>query len=122
MPIVSPRASIKEGVLVPLSWPKEKIVEWCRKLAEAIRAALDGKLETVSTVSLTANAATTTITDERIGPDTVIVLTPTTANAAAEIGNGTIYQTLPNATAGSLVLNHANNSQADRTFGRLLVG
>src|SRR3990167_4571307 len=97
MPITSPRASLKETLWVPTSWDPKKVYEWVRKIAETLSAVLDGKLNNrISTTSLTANAATTTITDERIGPDTVVVLTPTTANAAAEIGNGTLYQTPPN--------------------------
>lgn len=91
-------------------------------LALAVSRLFDGKLNTVGSVTLRASQATTTITDKRIGANTLVLLIPTTANASAEFGAGTIYQTLPNAANGSAVLNHANNANADKTFGYFLVG
>jgi hypothetical protein len=43
-----------------------------------------------------------------------------TANAAAEVGNGTIYVSA--VTNGSFTLTHANNSQVDRTFRYAISG
>lgn len=102
----------------PLRHPQEE--EHRYQLALAMRRLFDAKVNTVSTVTLTANAATTTITDNRIGANTIAVLVPTTANAAAALA--TTYQTLPNAANGSAVLNHASNAQSDKTFGVLLIG
>ena len=45
---------------------------------------------------------------------------PTTANASAEIGNGTIFISARN--DGNYVLTHANNSQNDRTFLYVILG
>lgn len=122
MPVTSPRASLQEQITAPTYWPKEQITEWVRRVAETVNNILDGKINTVKTVTLTANVASTTISDERIGKNTVVLLTPTTANASAEFGAGTIYQTLPNVTSGAAVINHANNAQADRTYGMVLIG
>ena len=105
--------------LIGLLW---QIVEWQRLTAGVVNSLMDGKDNAVSTVTLTASVATSTIVDGRLGPDTLVVLVPTTANAAAELGNGTLYQTLPNATKGQAVLNHANNAQTDRDFGYALRG
>ncbi len=120
MTISSPRASAIGFPTAPLEWADEK--EWLRKLAEVVDSLSDGKINATGTVTLTASQATTTLSDRRIGLNTKVFLTPVTANASAEIGAGAIYQTLPNTTEGQAVLNHANNSQSDRTFGFALLG
>ena len=94
-------------------------VEHRRQLALAIRRLFDGKLNTMGTVTLTASATSTTITNEKIGVRTIVMLFPTTANAAGEVG---YYQTWPNASTGSAVINHANDSRSDRTFTYILLG
>lgn len=118
MPLTSPRASAFGYSLAPLFWADIK--EWVRKCAEVVNLAMNGKINTTGTVTLTANAATTTITDSRIGRTTKVFLVPTTANAANALA--TTYQTFPNASVESAVLNHANNAQTDRTFAYALLG
>lgn len=86
-------------------------IEGLRQLAVAININADGQ---TGTVTLTANAATTTLTDVRLTASSVITLMPTTANASAEIGAGTIY--IGTTAIGSATITHANNAQADRTF------
>lgn len=120
MVISSPRAGSTASPLAPLEWGDDK--EHKRKIAEVANRALIGKTNNVTTVTLTASSATTTITDRRIGYNTVVILVPTTANASAEFGNGTIYQTYPNATKNQAVINHANNAQSDRTYAVAFVG
>lgn len=75
---------------------------------------------THGSVTLTANQATSTLTDPLLTPNSVIVFMPTTANAAAELGNGTLYVSAR--TAESATLAHANNAQADRTFEYRIFG
>ena len=94
--------------------------DWLRSVAKSINLILKGATNNGVTVSLTANAATTTVIDNRIGPSTTLDLKPTTANAAGALA--TTYQTWPNTTSGQAVLNHANNSQTDRTFRATLEG
>ena len=92
-----------------------------RELAESVRDAQRGRLNAAGTVTLTANQTTTTVTDQRIGQDTYVGLTPETANAAAEVGGGTLY--VSGRTAGtSFTLTHANNAQTDRDFRYVLIG
>jgi len=101
-------------------------VEHRRKLAKAINGLLSGRLNAVTTLTLTAGAASTTITDDRITPNSFIGLMPTTANAATALS--TTY--IPTATkisangtgVGSAVVQHANNAQTDRTFVVLIIG
>lgn len=103
---------------VPVTW--RNIDEQARLFAAAINQMADGRSNAFGTVTLTANQATSTLTDNRIGTDTVITFMPTTANAAAEIGAGTLYVSA--VTSGSATLTHANNAQADRTFSYALQG
>ena len=62
-----------------------------RQTAQVVNLLVDGKFNAVGTVTLTASAASTAVTDYRAGQDSVILFTPTTANAAAEQGGGTMY-------------------------------
>jgi hypothetical protein len=91
-----------------------------RDIARKINEMNRGWLNCTIQVTLTANAASTTIKDARISLlNTAVLMCPTTAHAAAEIAAGTLYFTI---TDGQVVINHANNAQADRTFQMALIG
>lgn len=89
-----------------------------RRIAEAVNSILRGKTNNVTTVTLTANAATTTLTDSRIGGGSFIGFSPTTSNAAA--GMTALYVSAK--AKGSATLTHANNAQTDRTYDVVIVG
>lgn len=89
-----------------------------REVSEKVNNLLRGKMNAVGSLTLAINAATTTLTDSRIGGGTFICLSPTTANAAAALG--TTY--IGAKAKGSATIAHANNAQADRTFDVLLIG
>lgn len=73
-----------------------------------------GRSNAVGRVTLTASAATTAVPAVNCAEGSTPVLTALTANAAAEIGNGTIYvSTVAN---GSFTITHANNGQTDRVY------
>lgn len=91
-----------------------------RQTAQAVNLLIDGKFNAIGSVTLTASTASTAVTDYRAGPDSVIVFTPTTANAAAEQGGGTMY--LSARAKQGFTLTHANNSQTDRTFLYIVIG
>jgi hypothetical protein len=84
------------------------------RIVRAIRELFEGRRNTTGTVTLTPNTASTTVTHVNFGADSVPHLTPTTANAATEIGAGTLRVSAR--ANGSFTLAHANNAQADRTF------
>ena len=86
----------------------------------AISQLAQGRSNAVGTATLTANAATTTITAVACGSGATPILTATTANAAAEIGAGTLY--VGTVSNGSFVVTHANNAQTDRTFKWAAIG
>ena len=91
-----------------------------REVAEVVNGLLDGRANNTGTVTLTANQATTSVTDYRAGPQSVILLTPLTSNAAAEVGAGGMY--ISARTKQSFTLTHANNAQTDRDFAYIVVG
>ena len=91
-----------------------------REISQVVNNILDGKLNSTGTVTLSASATSTAVADERAGSTSIILLMPTTANAAAEIGAGTAY--ISARTKRSFTITHANNSQTDRTFGYVVIG
>lgn len=91
-----------------------------REISQVVNNILDGKLNSTGTKTLSASATSTVVSDERAGPSSVVLLMPTTANAAAEIANGTAY--VSGRAKRSFTITHANNSQTDRTFGYVIIG
>lgn len=81
-----------------------------------------GKFNATVDVTLTANAASTTIADARLANTSALVLDPMTAQAATELAAGTVYVLAANRSNGSCVITHANNAQTDRTFRLLIIG
>jgi hypothetical protein len=104
----------------PTSHPN--LTEWCRKLAISCIQSLRGKTDNTGTFTLTANSATTTVTETqgRIGTGTVIHWSPTTANASAALAN--VYLSSRSVSANTFTLTHTNNAQVDRTFSYTLTG
>jgi hypothetical protein len=118
MPVASPRTSSSTFPPAPRDWPEPR--SWSQQIADVLNGVLDGKLNSCFTVTLTANAATTTVENARIRANSAVLLMPTTANAAAALA--TTYQTHPNTMDGQAVLTHTNNAQTDRTFRAFSVG
>jgi len=84
-----------------------------RETANVVNLLVDGKINAAGEVTLSASTTTTTVTDYRVGSESVIAFTPTTAHAAAEQGGGTMY--LSARSKQSVTITHANNAQTDRT-------
>ena len=80
----------------------------------------EGRSNAAGTFTLAANAASTTVLAPNCGAASTVLPFPKTANAAAEIGNGTMY--IGTVSNGSFVVTHANNAQADRTFMYVALG
>lgn len=90
-----------------------------RQVHQAIKELIEGRSNAVGTVTLTANATTTTVAAPTVNRNAIVLLSPTTANAAAAIA--TTYVTV-SASGGAFTLTHANNAQTNRTFGYLVIG
>lgn len=90
-----------------------------RQVAEVVRGLMDGKSNNTGEITLAAGGATsTTLNDDRIGYNSVIILSPLTANAAA-FWTG-LYISARN--KGSAVLSHGSNLLSDRKFSYAVIG
>jgi len=105
---------------VALDSPDEK--KHRRELARVANRVNQGKFNAVADLTLTANAATTTLTDPRLTVDSFVQFDPTTATAATELYGATMYALTANRTNGSWVITHANNAVTTRTFKVLIIG
>jgi hypothetical protein len=98
--------------------------EWLRLIAYKVNDIMNGKTNNTGTVTLTASAGSTTVSEAagRIGAATVILFMPTTANAATEFGAGTMYVSARSVSGNTFTITHTNGLSADRTFYYVLVG
>lgn len=88
-----------------------------REISEVVNNAMNGKTNNTGTITIAvASATSTVINDERIGFDSVVLLTPTTSSAS-----GYAYYLDTNAK-GSITIRHAANTTAGRTFKYVVVG
>ena len=103
---------------VPVSHGSD--VEHRRGMSNAINELRDGKINATGSVTLTASAASTAVTDARVGGNSMVLFMPSTANAAAEQGAGTMY--VSSVGTQTFTITHANNGQTDRTFSYAVFG
>lgn len=88
-----------------------------REISEVVNNVMNGKTNNTGAVTLAVGGATSTvITDERIGFNSVVILTPATSGA-----NGFGYY-LDTYSKGSVTVRHGANVMADRTFKYIVVG
>ena len=107
-----------KGVTIAQARSQAELARLQQESGRVINSLLLGKTNNVSSVTLTANSATTTVTDPRLTYASFIGLMPATANAAVATAN--VYVSARG--DGTATLTHANNAQADRTFILLIVG
>jgi hypothetical protein len=91
-----------------------------KKIVLAIAQLAAGRSNAVGTVTLATSAATTLVTDKNCAAGSTPLLTPVTANAATEIGNGTMFVSA--VANGSFTITHANSATTGRTFLYALIG
>lgn len=102
-------------IYAPKSWGGVAggVAEWVRKLAEAIDQLAAGASKTVSEVTLTANATSTTVMTPYVTPNSHITVTPTTANAR-DAWKDCYISARTNGT--SFVITHPSDADTDKTF------
>lgn len=88
-----------------------------RQIWNVVNNILLGKINAVLDVTLTANSATTVVTDPRLSAFSALYFGNTTANAGA--ASVTYYDTQGK---GMVTLHHANNANTDRIVHMLIVG
>lgn len=84
------------------------------RIVRSIRELYEGRSNACGSFTVTESAATTVVTAPNCSPDSKVFLQATTANAAAEVGSGTIYVSA--VAQGSFTVTHANSATAGRTF------
>jgi hypothetical protein len=88
--------------------------------SQSISAVLKGRTNNVIDFTATVSAASTTVTDSRIGVNTVAIAIPTTANAASAAVFP--YRDFSSPVNGSMSLIHTNSGHTDNTYKIILVG
>jgi len=91
-----------------------------KKIILSLQHLAAGRSNATGAVTLATSASSTVVTDANCAADSVPLLTPATANAAAEVGNGTMY--VSSVANGSFTITHANSATAGRTFLYVLQG
>lgn len=109
-----------KGLIPPPKTPTG-LYEWINKAYIQFNNMLRGKLNaTYPGFTLDANQSQTLLQDSRIGGSSVILLTPKTASAAAELAAGTLIVGEP--VNGGVNIGHDNSAVADRTFDLVIIG
>lgn len=90
------------------------------RIVFAINELVKGRSNATGTVTLTANAGTTTVSAPNCGPGSAVFLFPTTANAAAIVA--ATYVREQDVTDGQFIVTHTNNANVDKTFFYVCLG
>ncbi len=95
-----------------------------RKIVRVVNGIMGGKINNTGETTLVASTATSTVTLSagRLGEDTQVIFTPTTANAATELAGGSMFVSSRDVANNVFRITHANNAQTDRIFKFMLFG
>jgi hypothetical protein len=88
------------------------------QLAHDLRGLAEGSVRATGALTLTPSAGSTLVQSPYATAESVVVLSPLTANAAAELAAGGCY--ISQRIKGGFTITHANNAQSDRDFGYVL--
>jgi hypothetical protein len=89
-----------------------------REISEVVNNLIEGKSNNTGSITLNvASATTTTISDARIGYNSVILLMPTTSNAASVLSTTYIGTT----NKGNAVITHTANTITDKTYKYIVI-
>lgn len=91
-----------------------------KKIVLGLQQLAAGRSNAVGNVTLATGSATTTVTTANCAQGSTPILTPASASAAIEMGNGTMY--VSGVTNGSFTITHANSATAGRTFLYAVMG
>lgn len=101
---------------VPLTNPDTKA--HARQCAITINNVMDGKINSTGDITLTASATSTTLSDARIGANSVILFMPKSANARTALN--TLYVSAR--ASGSATLTHASSANTDQDLSYVIIG
>lgn len=86
------------------------------EIRRVVNLLVDGKHNGIGSFTCAASATTTTVEDLRVGPESIVLLSPTSANSASE----NIYVSAKNKQ--NFVVSHSNAASTDRTFDYIIIG
>lgn len=90
-----------------------------RAVAEVVRGIMDGKTNNTGDITLTQSATSTTLTDRRIGPNSVILFMPLNDKAADEMAHGHMY--ISSRGQGQAIITHGSHAH-DMIFAYAVIG
>lgn len=91
-----------------------------KKIVLALQQLAAGRSNAVGSVTLATGSSTTTVATSNCAAGSTPILVPSSANAATEVGNGTMYVSA--VANGSFTITHANSATAGRTFLYAILG
>jgi len=91
-----------------------------KKIILALQQLAAGRSNAVGSVTLATGSAATIVAAENCAQGSTPILTPASASAAAEVGNGTMY--VSTVAKGSFTITHANSATPGRTFLYAILG
>ncbi|MGC2780723.1 MAG: hypothetical protein WA418_34315 [Bradyrhizobium sp.] len=91
-----------------------------KKIILALQQLAAGRSNAVGSVTLSSGTSTTVVADKNCSVSSTPILTPATASAAAELGNGTIYVSA--VANGAFTLTHTSSAATTRAFLYALLG
>jgi hypothetical protein len=91
-----------------------------KKIVLALQQLAAGRSNAVGSVTLVTGSPTTTVATANCATGSTPLLTPASASAAAEVGNGTMYVSA--VANGAFTITHANSATVGRTFLYAVVG
>jgi hypothetical protein len=105
-------------------WNGVNISDFFLKARLTVNGCLNGKTNNTGTVTLNTSTSSTTVVlaSGRLGPNTVILFEPTTANAAIEISTATMWVSTKDPLNNQFILTNAVNNKNDRIFNFVLIG
>lgn len=89
-----------------------------REVAEIVNNLVEGKSNNTDTITLNTSGTETTVFNERVGANSVILFAPRSANAAGE----TDHIFIKSKTKGSFVIGHRNHGHSDVNLDYIVVG
>lgn len=119
-----PLVSLREEGNISVPERMTDIPNWVNLIAAKVNQILRGKTNNVGEVTLTANAATTSVSVPVgvFGDKTVFVFDATTSTAATALGSGSMYVSTRNPDLGTYVISHPNTADANKTFRVAYIG
>ena len=90
-----------------------------RDVSDVVNNILSGKQNNTASITLTNSATSTAVTDFRVGPSSVILFMPTTADGASELAAGGMFVSAR--AENTFTITHSS-ATTTRSFDYVVVG